>query len=90
MFHILKAQDTCALTAILLTCNLEDPGSSASVSYLLTGISPAMATFRSRSSLLLQNGLVRTAPVEWLGEPFLFHRDPLSATRDYTSSDVAI
>ena len=27
--------------------------------------SPAMATFRSRSSLLLQNGLVRTAPVEW-------------------------
>ena len=38
MFHILKAQDTCALTAILLTCNLEDPGSSASVSYLLTGL----------------------------------------------------
>ena len=38
MFHILKAQDICALTAILLTCNLEDPGSSASVSYLLTGL----------------------------------------------------
>ena len=65
MFHILKAQDTCALTAILLTCNLEDPGSSASVSYLLTGLGyPAMTTFRSNSLGCFGNGLKLTVPGE--------------------------
>ena len=54
-------------TAILLTCTLENPP-ILRVRFLPSHRdSPAMATFRSRSSLLLQNGLVRTAPVEWLG-----------------------
>ena len=86
MFHILKAQDTCALTAILLTCNLEDPGSSASVSYLLTDFS-AMTGFRPDG--LRRFGTVLCAQLRSSGFPYSLAPKPARRQASVTVHRIA-
>ena len=83
MFHILKAQDICALTAILLTCNLEDPGPFPTFSQ---GSSPrnGYLSVTQRMAALERPLAHSSGRVDWL--PFLFHRRlPSLTTCDYTS-----